>query len=162
MRRLLWSAGHLPQPAVGALVVGKVGTDLTIEEGAVAAKYVALNILATIKCALHSCIRGRRLPCLLLLLTTADRERLLRLFLWCCCWLRRLAGCGGEAPAIDLLQWSLAGDTQPMVPRYLSRLYYGRRHVTFSLVFCLPAFFAVIAAAQPRSATWTRSSASSS
>lgn len=44
------AAGHLPQPAEGPLIVGKVGTDLTTEQGAEAAKAVALNIMATLKC----------------------------------------------------------------------------------------------------------------
>lgn len=46
---LLFTAGHLPQPAEGALVVGKVGADLSAEEGAKAAEYCALSILATLK-----------------------------------------------------------------------------------------------------------------
>lgn len=46
---LLYLAGHLPQPAEGPLVVGKVGTELTTEQAADAAKLVALNILATLK-----------------------------------------------------------------------------------------------------------------
>ena len=48
---LLYTAGHLPQPAKGPLIVGKVGTDLTVEQGYDAARAVALNILATVKCA---------------------------------------------------------------------------------------------------------------
>ena len=44
-----FAAGHLPQPAVGAMVVGKVGAGVTPEQGAEAAKFVALNILATLK-----------------------------------------------------------------------------------------------------------------
>lgn len=46
---LLYTAGHLPQPAEGPLITGKVGKDLTTEQGADAAKAVALNILATLK-----------------------------------------------------------------------------------------------------------------
>ena len=49
---LIHTAGHLPQPAVGPLIVGKVGQELTVEEGAVAARAVGLNILATLKDAL--------------------------------------------------------------------------------------------------------------
>jgi len=48
------AAGHLPQPAEGPLIVGKVGTDLTTEQGAEAAKAVALNIMATLKCEWRS------------------------------------------------------------------------------------------------------------
>ena len=43
------AAGHLPQPADGPMVVGKVGVDVTPEAAADAARYVALNILATVK-----------------------------------------------------------------------------------------------------------------
>mmetsp|Transcript_36310 Transcript_36310/g.47887 ORF Transcript_36310/g.47887 Transcript_36310/m.47887 type:complete len:188 (+) Transcript_36310:81-644(+) len=46
---LLYTAGHLPQPADGDLMLGKVGDDVTIEEGYKAAQYVGLNILATVK-----------------------------------------------------------------------------------------------------------------
>jgi len=46
----LFLAGHLPQPAGGgALVTGKVGKDLTVEQGYEAAKLVALNLIATLK-----------------------------------------------------------------------------------------------------------------
>ena len=51
---LLYTAGHLPQPAGGALIVGKVGAEVTPEEGAAAAKVVALNILATVKAEVGS------------------------------------------------------------------------------------------------------------
>lgn len=47
---LLFTAGHLPQPAGGGpLVTGKVGKDLTVEQGYEAAKLVALNLIATLK-----------------------------------------------------------------------------------------------------------------
>jgi len=42
-------AGHLPQPADGALVTGKIGSDLSVEEGRQAAEYCGLSILATLK-----------------------------------------------------------------------------------------------------------------
>ena len=45
----LFTAGHLPQPADGDLVVGKVGDDLTTEQGHDAAQYAALSLLATLK-----------------------------------------------------------------------------------------------------------------
>ncbi len=45
----LIAAGHLPLPANGQLITGKVGTDLTTEQGYDAAKIVGLNILATLK-----------------------------------------------------------------------------------------------------------------
>ena len=56
------AAGHLPQPAVGAMVVGKVGAGVTPEQGAEAAKFVALNILATLKvrCAARAARKEER------------------------------------------------------------------------------------------------------
>ena len=46
---LLFTAGHLPQPATGDLITGKVGQDLSVEEGAAAAQHVGLQLLATLK-----------------------------------------------------------------------------------------------------------------
>jgi len=46
---LAYLSGHLPQPADGALIVGKVGEELTVEQGYEASKYVGLNLLATLK-----------------------------------------------------------------------------------------------------------------
>lgn len=43
--RTLYLAGHLPAP----LVTGKVGKDVSVEEANLAARSVALNLLATIK-----------------------------------------------------------------------------------------------------------------
>lgn len=43
------AAGHLPQPAEGPLIVGKVGSELTTEQGYEASRAVILNILATLK-----------------------------------------------------------------------------------------------------------------
>lgn len=42
-------SGHLPQPAEGSLIIGKIGKDLSVEQGYEAAKYVGLNLCATIK-----------------------------------------------------------------------------------------------------------------
>eukprot|EP00656_Telonema_subtile_P020352 TRINITY_DN21481_c0_g1_i1.p1 TRINITY_DN21481_c0_g1~~TRINITY_DN21481_c0_g1_i1.p1 ORF type:complete len:191 (+),score=48.28 TRINITY_DN21481_c0_g1_i1:136-708(+) len=46
---LLFTAGHLPTPAGGELVTGKVGQDLTVEQANEAASFVALSLLATLK-----------------------------------------------------------------------------------------------------------------
>jgi len=46
---LIYTAGHLPQPATGGLITGKVGSELTTEQGYDAARAVGLNILATLK-----------------------------------------------------------------------------------------------------------------
>ncbi|TDH67156.1 hypothetical protein CCR75_009713 [Bremia lactucae] len=45
----IFLAGHLPQPAGGELILGKVGKDLTPEQGYEAAHYVALSLMATLK-----------------------------------------------------------------------------------------------------------------
>lgn len=42
-------AGHLPITAAGELITGKLGDDLTTEEGYAAAQLVALALLATLK-----------------------------------------------------------------------------------------------------------------
>jgi hypothetical protein len=42
-------AGHLPQPTGGDLIVGKIGKDLTPEDGYDAAHHVALSLMATLK-----------------------------------------------------------------------------------------------------------------
>jgi enamine deaminase RidA (YjgF/YER057c/UK114 family) len=49
---LVYTAGHLPQPAEGGLITGKVGSELTTEQGYDAARAVGLNILATLKAEL--------------------------------------------------------------------------------------------------------------
>ena len=46
---LLFISGHGPQKEIGTLSTGKVGRDLTLEEGYEAAKNVALRLLSTIK-----------------------------------------------------------------------------------------------------------------
>lgn len=45
----IYLAGHLPQPAGGELIKGKVGQDVTQEEAYDAAHYVALSMMATLK-----------------------------------------------------------------------------------------------------------------
>ncbi|ETO80456.1 hypothetical protein F444_05101 [Phytophthora nicotianae P1976] len=45
----IYMAGHLPQPAGGDLILGKVGKDLTPEQGYEAAHFVALSLMATLK-----------------------------------------------------------------------------------------------------------------
>ncbi|KAE9036288.1 hypothetical protein PR003_g9480 [Phytophthora rubi] len=45
----IYLAGHLPQPAGGELILGKIGQDLTPEQGYDAAHYVALSLMATLK-----------------------------------------------------------------------------------------------------------------
>ncbi|GLD99248.1 hypothetical protein PINS_up007966 [Pythium insidiosum] len=45
----IFTAGHLPQPIGGDLIVGKIGKDLTPEEGYDAAHHIALSLMATLK-----------------------------------------------------------------------------------------------------------------
>lgn len=58
---LLYTAGHLPWIEEGRLQTGKLGEDLTIEQGAAAARLVALQTLATIRQELGALNRIRRL-----------------------------------------------------------------------------------------------------
>jgi len=47
--KMLYVSGHGPVRQDGSLIKGRVGEDLTLEEGYVAARQVGLTILATIK-----------------------------------------------------------------------------------------------------------------
>lgn len=59
---LLFVSGHTPRhPDGSAGYVGKVGDDLTLEEGREAARMVALNVLATLRGAAGSLDRVERL-----------------------------------------------------------------------------------------------------
>jgi len=57
---LLYVSGHGPAPAEGARTTGKVGKDLTLEEGYRAARQTALNLLATVRAALGTLDRVER------------------------------------------------------------------------------------------------------
>jgi hypothetical protein len=48
-RAVAFEAGHLPKPADGPMHVGKVGRDVTTEQGYASARLVAINIIATLK-----------------------------------------------------------------------------------------------------------------
>mmetsp|Transcript_23174 Transcript_23174/g.33983 ORF Transcript_23174/g.33983 Transcript_23174/m.33983 type:complete len:172 (-) Transcript_23174:100-615(-) len=48
---MLFLAGHLPQSPDGTLVTGKVGKDITVQEGYDAARTIALNLISTMKFA---------------------------------------------------------------------------------------------------------------
>lgn len=47
--QMVYVSGHLPLPTGGELIRGKVGKDLTAEEAKEAAKWVGMNLLATLK-----------------------------------------------------------------------------------------------------------------
>jgi enamine deaminase RidA (YjgF/YER057c/UK114 family) len=56
----IFTAGHLPQPAEGDLIVGKVGKDLDTEQAYDAARLVALNLCATLEKELGSLDRVKK------------------------------------------------------------------------------------------------------
>lgn len=58
---LLFLAGHGPNKADGSWITGKVGKDLTIEQGYEASKLTAINILATIKAELGTLNKVKRI-----------------------------------------------------------------------------------------------------
>lgn len=58
--RTLYVSGHGPVLADGSMITGKVGIDLTEEEGKQAARQVGLTILATLKAELGSLDRIER------------------------------------------------------------------------------------------------------
>eukprot|EP00611_Tribonema_gayanum_P031330 TRINITY_DN902_c0_g2_i4.p1 TRINITY_DN902_c0_g2~~TRINITY_DN902_c0_g2_i4.p1 ORF type:complete len:167 (+),score=46.46 TRINITY_DN902_c0_g2_i4:1060-1560(+) len=58
---LLFTAGHIPTRDDGTLITGKVGADLTAEEGAKAAELCALHIMATVKAAVGDLDKVKRI-----------------------------------------------------------------------------------------------------
>jgi len=57
---VLHTAGHIPLGADGTLVLGRLGEDLTVEEGRAAARLAALSLLATVQQELGSLDRVDR------------------------------------------------------------------------------------------------------
>jgi enamine deaminase RidA (YjgF/YER057c/UK114 family) len=57
---LLYVAGHGPAREDGTRITGRVGTDLTLEEGYIAARLAGLGILATVRAAVGSLDRVRQ------------------------------------------------------------------------------------------------------
>jgi enamine deaminase RidA (YjgF/YER057c/UK114 family) len=58
--RLAMFSGHLPILEGGSMITGKVGVDLTVEEGALAARQVGLNIIASLQSELGDLDRVER------------------------------------------------------------------------------------------------------
>ncbi len=58
---LAYLSGHGPLKADKTLIVGKVGSDLSLEEGKLAARQVGLGLIATLKAQLGSLSRVRRI-----------------------------------------------------------------------------------------------------
>jgi enamine deaminase RidA (YjgF/YER057c/UK114 family) len=59
--RMAYVSGQVPYGPDGKLVVGRVGAELSEEQGAAAARVVALTMLATIKASLGSLDRIKRI-----------------------------------------------------------------------------------------------------
>jgi enamine deaminase RidA (YjgF/YER057c/UK114 family) len=57
---VLYTAGHIPLGADGTLVLGRLGEDLSVEEGQHAARLAALSLLATVQQELGSLDRVER------------------------------------------------------------------------------------------------------
>jgi enamine deaminase RidA (YjgF/YER057c/UK114 family) len=73
---LVYVSGHGTVKADGTLIIGRVGKDLTMEEGKVAAQQVGLAILATLKKNLESFDRIKRVVKVLGMVNcTPDFER---------------------------------------------------------------------------------------
>ncbi len=69
---LLFLAGHGPQKNGRMAFVGKVGRDLSVEEGAQAARLVGLNLLASTREALGNLDRVKRVVKVLGMVNSAD------------------------------------------------------------------------------------------
>ncbi len=59
--KMAYVSGQVPFGSDGKMIIGRVGSDLTEEQGAAAARDVALTMLATIKASLGSLDRVKRI-----------------------------------------------------------------------------------------------------
>lgn len=74
--KIAYVSGQVPFDADGKMIVGRVGSDLTEEQGIAAARQVALTMLATIKASLGSLDRIKRIVKVLgMVNSTADFQR---------------------------------------------------------------------------------------
>jgi enamine deaminase RidA (YjgF/YER057c/UK114 family) len=74
--KLAYVSGQVPFKSDGTMVIGRVGSDLTEEEGAAAARVVALTMLATVKASLGSLDRVKRVVKVLgMVNSTAEFQR---------------------------------------------------------------------------------------
>lgn len=69
---LAYVSGHGPLRADGSLIVGRVGKDLTLDEGKGAARQTGLAILATLRAHLGSLDRVKRVVKVLGMVNSAD------------------------------------------------------------------------------------------
>lgn len=58
---LVYTSGHGPQRPDGTLVIGKLGSDLTVEDGTEAARLTAIGLMATLRAELGSLDRIKRI-----------------------------------------------------------------------------------------------------
>jgi enamine deaminase RidA (YjgF/YER057c/UK114 family) len=58
---LLFLSGHGPSKADGSYIIGKLGTDLTVAQGAEAAKLTGINLLATLQAAVGDLNKVKRI-----------------------------------------------------------------------------------------------------
>ncbi len=58
---LVYTSGHVPVRADGTRITGKLGRDLTVEQGYEAAKVTALNLLGSLKAAIGDLDRVKRI-----------------------------------------------------------------------------------------------------
>lgn len=58
---LLFLSGHGPAKADGSYIIGKLGTDLTVAQGAEAAKLTGINLLATLQAAVGDLNKVKRI-----------------------------------------------------------------------------------------------------
>ena len=68
---LLFLSGHPPPPLEGVRTEGKIGADMTEEEGYVAAQAVALNLMATVRAATGDLDRVKRIVKLMAFVNSA-------------------------------------------------------------------------------------------
>lgn len=69
---LLFTAGHIPYNDGKSRLAGKVGRDLTVEEGNMVARNVALNCLATVKASLGDLDKVKRIVKVLGMVNSTD------------------------------------------------------------------------------------------
>lgn len=60
MGDVVFLSGHIPRKADGSLVVGKVGSDLSVEDGYDAARLCGIGLLATLKAEIGDLSKVRR------------------------------------------------------------------------------------------------------
>ena len=58
--KLVYLSGHGPDKPEGGLVIGKVGTDLTLEQGQEAARLVGISLLSTLKATIGNLNKVKR------------------------------------------------------------------------------------------------------